>query len=284
MNKGHNRKKTIINLAPTGMVPQKNMNPHVPISAEEIGADIREAAKFGVSMVHLHARDQEGKPTYKKDVYAKVIEQARTVNRELVIVVSTSGRVYTEFDKRTEVLSLDGDLMPDMASLTLGSVNFPKAESINSMDTIARLAGKMAEKNIKPELEVFDIGMVNVAHYLIRKGLIEPPYYFNIFMGNIMGVQAKMLHIGAVVSELPEDSYWCSAGIGNCKNMVGIIFGDGVRVGLEDNIWYDDDRTVPASNTSLVERIAKMAALVGREIATPSEARDMLKLPPPPGI
>jgi uncharacterized protein (DUF849 family) len=200
----------------------------------------------------------------------------------MVIVVSTSGRVYPEFDKRAEVLGLDGDCRPDMASLTLGSFNFPRSESINSMDTIARLVERMGEMNIKPELEVFDIGMVNVAHYLIKKGLLEPPYYFNIFIGNIMGLQAKLLHLGAVVAELPEDSRLCSAGIGNSRNMVGIMFGDGVRVGLEDNLWFDHDRTVPASNPSLVERAAQMAALAGREIATSSETRDMLGLSPPP--
>jgi uncharacterized protein (DUF849 family) len=284
MNTDETNKKVIINLAPVGMVPRKDQNPHVPVTAEEIGADIAEAARLGVSMVHLHAREADGAPTYRKDAYARVIERVREAAPEMVVVASTSGRMHPEFDKRAEVLSLDGDLKPDMASLTLGSLNFARSESINSIDTIARLAERMGEMNIKPELEVFDMGMVNVAHYLIKKGIIEPPYYFNIFIGNIMGLQTKLLHLGAAVAELPENSYWCTGGIGNSKNLVGILFGHGVRVGLEDNIWHDCDRTVLASNKSLVQRAVKMAELTGREIATPADTRALLGLPLTIGI
>jgi uncharacterized protein (DUF849 family) len=140
----------------------------------------------------------------------------------------------------------------------------------------------MQEQGIKPELEIFDLGMVNFAHYMIRKGLLQPPYYFNILLGNIAAAQAKLLHLGVIVSELPDDSVFCVAGIGNAQmdmNALGIIMGNGVRVGLEDNIWYDTSRTTLATNYSLVERIASIAKQLDRQLATPMEVRELLKLP-----
>ena len=143
---------------------------------------------------------------------------------------------------------------------------------------IVALARKMQENDIKPELEVFDLGMINFARYLIGKGLLKPPYYFNILLGNIAAAQAKLLHLGLLVSELPEDSIWSVAGIGDAQcrmNAIGIIAGDGVRVGLEDNVWFDEGRTQLATNAMQVERIAAMARVLGREIASPSEVRQI---------
>jgi 3-keto-5-aminohexanoate cleavage enzyme len=273
--------KLIINLAPTGMIPTKEMTEHVPVSPAEIIKDVLQCAPLGVAMVHIHARDQEGAPTYKTELFQEIISGIRCKIPEMIIVVTTSGRTYSEFEKRAAVLELEGDAKPDMASLTLSSVNFNKVASINSPDMIVKLAGKMREKGIKPELEVFDLGMVNFAHYLIKKDLLTPPYYFNILLGNIAAAQAKLLHLGLIVSELPDDSIWSVAGIGDAQcrmNAIGIIDGGGVRVGLEDNIWYDEDRTCLATNYMLVERIAKIAAVFGRDVATPAETRKMLNL------
>lgn len=273
--------KLIINLTPTGMIPIKEMTPHVPISPKEIVADVLKCLPLGISMVHLHARDANGVPTYRKEIYQEIIEGIRAVDNGLVIVVSTSGRTFSEFEQRSQVLDLTGFAKPDMASLTLSSLNFNKVASINSPDMIVKLAAKMQEKGIKPELEVFDLGMVNYAHYLIKKELITPPYYFNIILGNIAAAQAKLLHLGLIISELPENSYWSIGAVGDfqCRmNATGIIYGNGVRVGLEDNIWYDESRTTLATNYQLVERVAKIAAVMGRPLATPGDVRNMLKL------
>jgi uncharacterized protein (DUF849 family) len=215
--------KTIVNLAPTGMIPTKAMSPAVPVTAEEIIADVRQCADLGVSMAHLHARAEDESPTYKKEVYGKMIAGIRETNPELVLITTTSGRTYQEFSQRSEVLELEGDEKPDMASLTLSSVNFNKTASINSPGMIMRLAEKMQEKGIKPELEIFDLGMVNFAHYMIRKELLQPPYYFNILLGNIAAAQAKLLHLGVIVSELPDDSVFCVAGIGNAQKNVEVV-------------------------------------------------------------
>jgi len=275
-------KKLIINLAPTGMIPTKEMTEHVPVSPQEIIDDVLKCATLGVSMAHIHARDKEGAPAYQKELFREIISGIRRKNKELIIVVTTSGRTYSEFEKRSAVLELEGEEKPDMASLTLSSVNFNKVASVNSPDMIIRLAEKMREKGIKPELEVFDLGMVNYAHYLIKKGLLTPPYYFNILLGNVAAAQAKILHLGLIVSELPQDSIWSVTGIGDSQkamNAIGIINGDGVRIGLEDNIWFDEDRTCLATNQMLVERIVKMSAAFGRDIASPAETRKVLDLP-----
>ena len=273
--------KTIINLAPTGMIPTKAMNQAVPVTPAEIVDDVRRCASLGASMVHLHARDADQNPAPSEDIFAEMIGGIRSSNADVVIAVTTSGRTYQEFEQRSAALRLTGDLKPDMASLTLGSVNFNKTASLSSPDMIMRLAEEMQNRGIKPELEVFDLGMVNYAHYLIKKGLIEPPFFFNIILGNIAAAQAKLHHLGIIAAELPDESFFCVAGIGDAQldmNALGIVMGNGARVGLEDNVWYDKARTVPATNAALVERVAGVARSLGREIATAQDVRAYLRL------
>jgi uncharacterized protein (DUF849 family) len=264
------------------MIPTKKMTPHVPVAPDEIIKDVLQVATLGVTIVHLHARDPlTGKPTYKKDIYGEIIRGIRKENKDLILCVSTSGRTFNEFDKRSDCLELDGELKPDFASLTLSSLNFNKQASINSPDMIKALAKKMMDKGIRPELEVFDLGMVNYARYLIRKGLLSPPYYFNIILGNIACAQADVLHLGLMVKELPEESIWAVGGVGNSQlrmNLMSIVSGGGVRVGLEDNIWFDEERTCLSSNFDFVKRIVSIAETLGKRPYTPSEARDLLQL------
>lgn len=274
-------KKLIINFTPTGMIPTKKMTPHVPIAPEEIASDVIKCAEAGASMVHLHARDERGAPTYKKETYQEIIQRVREKNKNIILCVSTSGRDFPDFEKRSEVLDLEKPYKPDMASLTLSSLNFNKVASINSPETIKKLAQKMLDKNIKPELEVFDIGMINYAKYLIKKGLIKPPYYFNLLLGNIACAQADLFNLGIMLRDLPPESVWSVAGIGSFQlkmNSLGVIWGGGVRVGLEDNIWFDNERTKLATNYELIKRVADIAKALGREIASPQEVRNMLNL------
>lgn len=272
----------ILNFTPSGMIPTKKMTPHVPISVNEIIKDVLEVSALGVTMVHLHARDPyTGRPTYKKDIYAQIIRGIRKENKDLILCVSTSGRTYNEFDKRSECLELNGDLKPDFASLTLSSLNFNKQASINSPDMIQNLAKKMMDQGIRPELEVFDLGMVNYAKYLIKKGLLSPPFYFNIILGNIACAQSDMLHLGLIIKELPKESIWSVGAVGSSQlrmNLLSIVTGGGVRVGLEDNIWFDEERTRLCSNFDLVERIISMAKTIGKRPYTPKQARTLLNI------
>jgi len=202
------QKGIIVNFTPTGMIPTKEQNSSVPLSPKEIIADVKRAWEIGISMVHLHARDENGNPHYKKEFYEEMILGIREFAPELIICVSTSGRIHTRLEQRSEVLFLDGPAKPDMASLTLSSLNFNKQASVNEPAMIMALAKIMLERGIKPELEAFDSGMINYAKYLITKGLITPPYYFNLIFGNIACAQATLLSSGLLVSELPPDAFF----------------------------------------------------------------------------
>jgi len=258
------------------------MTPHVPLSPEEIVREVLQLSELGITMVHLHARDPlTGMPTSRKEVYGEIIQGVREENKDIILCVSTSGRDVTTFEERSDCLDLEGMQKPDCASLTLSSLNFNKQASINSPDMIQSLARKMKEKGIKPELEAFDLGMINYANYLIRKGLLEPPHYFNLILGNIACAQADMLHLGLMVKELPENSLWSVGGIGLSQlkmNVLSMISGGGVRIGLEDNLWFDDGRQTLATNKALVERIVGIAEVLGYEPLAPREARGLFGL------
>ena len=274
----------IVNFTPTGMIPTKAMTPHVPISVQEIVEDVHRAVEIGITMVHLHARDEKTEePTYRKELYGQIIEGIRRYAPELIICVSLSGRNYKELEQRAEPLFLDGNLKPDMGSLTLSSLNFNQTASMNSPQMIQDLARTMKERGIVPELEAFDVGMINYAHYLEKKGLIEPPFYFNLLLGNIACAQANLLQAGIMIQELPRGSHWSLAGIGEAQlkmNSVAIAMGGGVRVGLEDNIWYDNNRTHLATNSALLERIHVLAQANERTVMEASNLRKMLQLKP----
>ena len=276
--------KLIINFTPTGMIPTKDMTPHVPVTANEIIEDVHKASEIGITMVHLHARDAiTGKPTYEKEIYAEIIAGIRKYAPTLVLCVSLSGRDFKELEQRSDALFLDGDLKPDMGSLTLSSLNFNATASINSPQMVKDLARIMKERGIVPELEVFDAGMINYAKYLERKDLIQAPYYFNLLFGNIACAQADILHTGVMINDLPSNSLWSLAGIGNSQlkmNSLSIAFGGGVRVGIEDNIWYDSARTKLATNSELLERIHVIAKANERKVMTPEEFRVRMNLEP----
>ena len=272
----------IVNFPPTGMIPTKEMTPHVPVTVNEIVEDVHEACELGITIVHLHARDEKtGEPAYKIEIYRDIIEGIRKFSKDLIVCVSLSGRNFPEFEKRVEPLQLDGSLKPDMGSLTLSSVNFNKQASVNSPNIIQSLAREMKERGILAELEAFDSGMINYAKYLERKNLIEPPHYFNLLFGNIACAQANLLHVGVMINDLPPDSYWSLAGIGNVQlkmNSIAIANSGGVRVGIEDNIWYDTKRTKLARNIELLARIHDLAIVNEREIMSSKECRKLLNL------
>jgi uncharacterized protein (DUF849 family) len=274
----------IVNFTPTGMIPTKEMTPHVPISAEEIVEDVRRAVDIGITMVHLHARDAAtGKSTYKAEVFGEIIAGVRSFSEDLIVCVSLSGRCITKFEKRAEPLQLEGDLKPDMGSLTLSSLNFNRVASMNSPEMIQKLANEMKSRGILAELEAFDAGMINYGKYLERKGILEPPHYFNLLLGNIACAQADLLHAGIMIHDLPDNSFWSLAGIGNYQwmmNSIAIVSGGGVRVGLEDNIWFDTARTRLASNSDLLHRIHRLAEATGRRVMSPSKLRELLNLQP----
>lgn len=272
----------IINFTPNGMIPTKEMTPHVPITVSEIVEDVHRAVELGITMVHLHARDElTGNPTYKAEVYAAIISGIRSFAPDLILGVSLSGRAINEFERRIEPLQLEGDLKPDLGSLTLSSLNFNRVASINEPEMIHKLANEMKVRGILPELEVFDVGMINYAKYLIKKDLLQAPHYFNLLFGNVACVQPDLLHTGVVMRDLPENSCWSFAGIGDAQlmmNSIAIAAGGGVRVGLEDTIWYDKSRTKLATNSDLLRRIHILAEANERQVMSPKSLRKRLNL------
>lgn len=271
----------ILNLAPTGMVPTRKMSAHVPLQPDEIIADVLACAATGISSVHLHARDEQGMPTHSKEIYARIIGGIREKRPDLVICVSCSGRNGASFAQRTEVLSLNGDLRPDMASLTLSSMNFASGASLNAPDTVIALAQEMQSHGIKPEFEIFDLGMVNMLNYLINRSLAEPPFYANIILGNLATAQARFLDIGCLLSALPAEVTYSLGGVGQSQFIVAgmaAAAAPGARIGLEDNLWMDVDRAIPASNLAMVKKAHLLASLHDRKIMTPIDLRKRLGL------
>lgn len=245
----------IINFCPTGMIPTRSQNPFVPISPAEIIEQVHEAYEVGITIAHIHAREENEQPSYRKNIYAEIFEGVRKHCPGLVICGSTSGRTFPQFEKRSAVI----ELKPDMCSLTLSSMNFYSHASVNSPDMIIKLAEKMNDYGVKPELECFDLGMINYGKYLIRRGILQAPFYWNLLFDTIAGFQADLLQIGTAISELKsEDHFIAFAGIGKSQltvNAIAIATGYGVRVGLEDSLWMDSEHTTIASNMALLKRV-----------------------------
>jgi len=269
--------KLIIKLAPTGMIPRKNDTPHVPITPKEIVRDTHKAYKLGASVVHVHARDEQGRPTHKKEYFKEIFRGIREKCPDIIVCATTSGRVTPQVEHRSEVL----DLNPEMASLTVGSLNFPQYPSVNSLGTIKTLATLMRQKGILPELEIFEAGFINTSKYLARKGYLKKPLHFNLLLGSLGSISADIKDLVYLVESLPPGSTWSATGIGRFQtqiNLAAILMGGHVRIGIEDSIYYNYPKRELATNVKLVKRIVRITKELGREIATPDEAREILGL------
>lgn len=271
----------IINAALTGMVAQRERVPHVPLTADEIVADAERCFDAGATIVHLHARDEQARPEWRRDAYAEFIPEIRQRCPGIVICATTSGRDVADVDRRADVLLLDDDAQPDMASLTLGSLNFHTGPSVNAIETIETLAVRMSARDVRPELEIFDLGMAHFARRLVAHELVSPPLYANLMLGFPSSAPADARSLVALIDALPAGTTWAAAGLGAFQapaNALAIAIGGHVRVGLEDNPWLDAEATRAATNVALVARAATMASAVGRPIATPAQTRTMLGL------
>lgn len=270
----------IINAAITGMVPMRADSPHVPLTPEEIVADVRRCRDAGATIVHLHAREADGSPTYRKEIYQEIFDGVRQTCPDLLISGSCSGRIHGEFWQRSEMLQLQ----PDLGSLTLGSLNFPKRASVNTPDMIQQLALAMKHRGIIPEMEIFDLGMAGYAHYLIDKDILRPPFYANLLLGSLGTIGATPDHLCNLVRALPQGTVWAATGIGRFQffiNSLAVAMGGHVRVGLEDALYFDWETKRPATNAALIDRVVGVARAIGREVATPEETRRTLGLSEP---
>jgi 3-keto-5-aminohexanoate cleavage enzyme len=270
----------IVNVALTGAVPTPDDTPHVPLTPEQIAEDAIACARAGASIVHVHVRDEDGRQVHRADLYERAIGPIRDAVPELILCGTTSGRVVGEVRERMTVLHLEPALRPDMASLTLGSFNFPKTVSNNAPDVIITLLCEMNDLGVKPELEVFELGMVNTLHQLMDRELIAPNPYVNVLLGSMGSAPAFVGDLARIVERLPDPCEWAAAGIGVFQRpmvLAAIAMGGNVRTGIED-APRDIDGT-PTSNVRAVELAVAAASVAGRGVATPSEARERLGLP-----
>lgn len=255
----------IINFAPTG-TQTNNKNSYAPLSPNKIVEEVHFVFEKGlITMVHIHARDEEYNNSYKAKDYAPIIEGIRKHCPGLCICASLSGRYFPEFERRSEVI----ELQPDMGSLTMSSLNFPTGPSINSTDMILRLIEKMETYGVIPEIECFDYGMLNYSKYLLNKNIIKPPYYINMIFGNMYNSQIDDANI---VKKPIENGIVCYGGIGKMQlkaNILGIMYADGARVGLEDNLYIREKEK--ATNLQLLERTKTIIEMMDESIMSPSD-------------
>ncbi len=268
--------KLIITVAPVGAEVTKKENPNLPITPDEVAEEVLRSYNAGASVVHLHARDDAGNSTQSKERFKEIIEKIKTKVPNMIIQISTGGAVGMSFEERVKPLELN----PEFASLTLGTVNFGEGVFYNPLDWIKRFAEIMNQRKIKPEIEVFEKGMVDNTLRLLKDGLLKTPLHFDFVLGVPGGMSGDPENLIFLMKSIPENSTWTVAGIGKYEFPLGIIavtLGGNVRVGFEDNIFLKKG-VLAESNALLVERIAKYSLEFGREIATPDEARKILNI------
>lgn len=269
--------KIILSVATTGSWPSKEQHPALPITPEEIARAAVESWREGAAVVHVHVRDAEGKMSCDPARFRRVKELIRAQGCDILINFSTSGgagRVGEE--ERFNSLAAG----PELGSLDAGSMNFNERVFLNPPDFLEELARRMLAADVKPELEVFDSGMIGNALALVKKGLIKPPLWWQFVLGVRGGAPATARSLVHLADSLPPGSLWSVCAVGWRQlpmNMLAIAMGGHARTGLEDNLYYSRDK-LAQSNAQLVARLTRIARESGREPATPGEARAMLGL------
>jgi 3-keto-5-aminohexanoate cleavage enzyme len=265
--------KLIITVCITGAEVTRQQQPALAITPDEIAQDAYECFQAGASIVHVHARNIDGSATQSLEIYRQIKEKiAEKCN--IIFQPSTGGAVWHSFEERMQPLFLN----PEMASLSCGSCNFGDDLFVNTNEYIEKFAKEMKERNIKPEIEIFERGMIENAMRLVKKGLLELPVHFDFVMnvpGAIPGTIDDLVYLRR---SIPESCTWTVAGIGRTELPLAahaIAMGGHVRVGFEDNIYYSKG-VLAKSNAELVERVVRLAKELERPVATPDEARQIL--------
>lgn len=270
-------KKTIITVAPTGAWPTKENNPNIPLTPKEIAADVYECYKAGAAICHLHMRDDEGNGTMDK---AKFEETVALIKEKcnIVINLTTSGDVVsTDETRMTHVKSVK----PDLASFDCGSMNWMHSSVfVNHPKFLEKLGLLMQETETKPEIEIFDAGMIYNSLYYLKKGVLKGPLHYQFVLGAAGGSTATVENLVYLKNLIPEGSTWSALGIGRGHvpiMLAAVAMGGHLRVGMEDNVMYSATE-LAKSNAQLVERAADIITTAGNKVASPGEAREILGL------
>jgi len=267
--------KCIITVAVNGAEVTRDHQPALPYTPEEIAIEVEKAHAAGASIAHIHARWDDGSPTQDKGRYEQIIEQIQK-RCDIIVQVSTGGAVGMSIEERMQPVFLK----PEMATLSTGTVNFGNGVFMNAPEDIEILAQTMKQEGVRPEFEIFEVGMIQNALQLVKKGYVEGHLHFDFVLGVPGAIPASIQNLTHMISQIPQEASWTVAGIGRFQLPMAIhalLLGGHVRVGFEDNVYYSKG-VLADSNAQLVERVVRVAKEVGREIATPNEARELLQI------
>ena len=269
--------KLIITAAICGAEVTKDHNPKIPYTVKEMGKEAELAYKAGASIIHLHVREDDGKPTQNKERFRVCIEEIKKRCPDVIIQPSTGGAVGMSNEERLQPIYLEPP--PEMATLDCGTMNFGGDEIfINTENTIIFFAEEMNKRGIMYELECFDKGMIDMALRLQKKGYIKKPMHFNFVLGVIGGISASPRDLTFLVGSIPKNSTYTVCAIGKHEFpmvTLSIEKGGHARVGFEDNVYLSKG-VLAKSNGELVEKVVRIANEFGRDIASPNEARKIL--------
>ncbi len=268
--------KLIITAAVCGAEVTRKQTPYIPITPQEIAEEACLARKAGASIVHIHVRDENGKPTQNVDVFRKVVKLIREKCPDVIIQVSTGGAVGMKPEERLQSIYSK----PEMATLDVGTTNFGDDIFVNDLPLIRLFAKKMDEEGIMPEFECFEVGHVHNALKIVKEGLIKGHLHFDFVLGVPGACPADVRNLVRMVDSIPPSATWTVAGVGRYEFLMAahaIAMGGHVRVGLEDNIYLSKG-VLAKSNAQLVEKVVRIASEIGREVAKPDEARKILGL------
>lgn len=280
--------KLIITAALTGVLTTRQQSPAIPYTPQEIAAEARRSVDAGASIVHIHARQDNGRPAFDVDTYTRIDAAVRDLCPEVIVNYSTGA---VGIDRETRIHHIPA-LRPEMAALNMGSMNYAiysrKQKQFyhdhifaNPFADIRYFLQAMNDAGTRPEMECFDAGHINNAQPLIDLGVLQRPYQFSLILGVLGGIPASTENLVQQVNRLPAGSHWQVIGIGNYQwplVAAAISMGGNVRVGLEDNLYLPTGE-LARSNGELVAHAAQLIRMVGHNVATVAEARAMLELP-----
>ena len=266
----------IITCAPVGAEIMPDQTPYLPVTPAQLGETAAKIAAAGASIVHVHCREDDGTNTHAVARFHAAYAAIRG-RSDLIVQFSTGGAIGMRPDERAAVLQL----RPEMATLTCGSVNFGDDIFENSFPIMREILRGMKQYDVRPELEIFDKGHIANARRLSKDGDLTLPQHADFVLGVPGGMEATVQNLCDLVDDLPPGCTWSAAGVGRAQltmAMAAIAMGGHVRVGLEDNLYYSKGRL--ATNEELVARVVRIATEAGRAVATPDQAREILKLGP----
>jgi 3-keto-5-aminohexanoate cleavage enzyme len=266
----------IITVAPTGPLTTREQHPRVPLTPEEIGIAVAEAAEAGAAIAHVHARDGAGLPTADPAVYAAIAREIRS-RCDIVVQASTGVGLTVPWEERLAIVE-SGEVDVTMATLNPASMTFANGTFSNPPEFVERLAEAMHERDLHPELEVYDFGHVALCLDLVQRGLIREPLQFSFVMGVRGGMPGDPALLPQLRAMLPEKAIWQAIGIGRAQlplSLAALALGGNIRVGFEDNVYFERGQ-LAESNAQFVERAVALARVAGREVATPDQVRERL--------